>query len=996
VIQNVNFANLTCMNINNRILNYPIISFLLILLSGSLQSADLKIISETSTGMTVRIIFDEPFEWRHSENYPAKNSALTFGDAYQVYLSEHLEIPYYQWNIALPSAAQPELIITNTMFSKIKLEKNLLAEDISGLQQLNLARINDIGYLRDVPSASLEIFPLRPGQAPDELLCLRTIELTINFPSRNVAEGRITSEKAEYLNAFVNPASASRWRQPRQLKIQKSQAALSGTWFRITVKSDGIYTITLTDLKNSGLTETSLDTGRIFLYSNSTGGRELDPTIGAAVPDNLVENSRLIKGDGDGYFTTADTMIFYGRSPNGISTNSVNGLVYERNSYSSVNYYWLLIADSPGSPKGMDQTQSLTTNPDQIITETEHLEVHEAELVNFLRSGRYWYGEKFNKSGSTVTILITLPDTRVSYPADLTIATKGGTESANHYYSLYLNSGSSKAASWSGSSYSGSVKYVSTTLSPGINLLKINYTSNSSSACAYLDYIKCLYTEDLDSFSKAHVFWSPLASGIVEYQISNIKFSNPIIFDITDWINVSRQQFNLNGTTASFQTEITTTRRQYFICSSSDYLKPEKIELISSAEWATLRNYSNAYDYIIITDENFRTAAENIAKLYSEELPVADRLKTIVVTQKQILREFNADITDPNAIRFFLKYAFENWAIPPRYVMLLGDGTFDYRAIESSTGNYVMTYQVDPYEFGSNSYASDARFTYISGTDYKMDLAIGRVTVRTASEAQDYYEKLRQYLLEPIYGEWRSRITLVADDPQRPNNNEKEHINDSENYLARYIPSRLMVDKIYLLEYPEVQDASLYGVKKPAATKAILNQLSKGTTIINYLGHGSPTVWAQEYILYMDRDIGLINTGMKLPFWIAGTCSWGHFDDINSTCMPEALISKPEDGGIAVLTPTRATSSTPNASFINKIFRTLFSADTVARIRIGAAVQAVYSGSDSNNEKYVLFGDPALYLALPYQKATFDKMTRDNLAALEKLGLTGQTNTYQT
>jgi hypothetical protein len=59
----------------------------------------------------------------------------------------------------------------------------------------------------------------------------------------------------------------------------------------------------------------------------------------------------------------------------------------------------------------------------------------------------------------------------------------------------------------------------------------------------------------------------------------------------------------------------------------------------------------------------------------------------------------------------------------------------------------------------------------------------------------------------------------------------------------------------------------------------------------------------------MDRDIGLIETDMKLPFWIAEPAA-GKFDDINSICMPEALIAKADDGGIAVLTPTRATMVT--------------------------------------------------------------------------------------
>ena len=83
-----------------------------------------------------------------------------------------------------------------------------------------------------------------------------------------------------------------------------------------------------------------------------------------------------------------------------------------------------------------------------------------------------------------------------------------------------------------------------------------------------------------------------------------------------------------------------------------------------------------------------------------------------------------------------------------------------------------------------------------------------------------------------------------------------------------------------MMEYPEVSDASAYGVIKPDATDALINSLNSGTAIISYIGHGSPYQLAQERLLDMNRgDINQINTGKKLPLWVVGTCSFGHFDD---------------------------------------------------------------------------------------------------------------------
>lgn len=985
------------MIINRRFLN-KIIIILICVFSGlitQIGAVELIILQENATSLSVRINIDADLDWHRIENYPDKISSLAFGESYLTYLNQNLEIPYYQWLIALPNPNKTPVTVTNAIFETIKPQKSLSAEDLTALGKYPLSQITETGYMREVPCGVLEVYPLRPGDRPDELKILREIEITIQYSSAGVQSTyQPQIAKSAYLNAFINSSSATQWRQPRPLALSKIRTYPAGKWFRITVKKDGIYTLTLNDLKSAGLTEMSIDIDRIFLYSNSTGGRQLDATIGAAVPENLVENARSLRGNDDQNFTTVDTILFYGRASSGLAVDSKNALIFDRNPYSLVNYYWLLIADSPGSPKIMATTTSLSTTPEFTISESEHLEIYENELVNFLRSGLDWYGNKFSQSGASVTVPLTLPQTKTNYPTTLTLATRGATDEVTHYFKLFLTNSTTPIASWSTGNFAKSEQKLSTALSSGINILRISYTSTSSSASAHLDYVKCIYTKDLSSFIEPQVFWSPLQSGIAEYQISNLGFTNPVILDVTDWSAVNFQQFNQSQNSISFRaTTQSNQRRQYYLSAPSFFNQPEKIELIADPQWNTLRNVNNAFDYIIITDEQFLPAARNIATLYSQEVAPEDRLKTIVVTQKQILREFNADITDPHAIRFFLKYAYENWATAPSYVLLLGDGTFDYRAIESSTGNYVMTYQVEPSVVdytGFSSYASDARFAYIKGTDQIMDIAIGRVPVRTAAQAQDYYEKLKKYLTEPIYGEWRSRITLVADDPERPYSNETGHIENTENTLARLIPKSLMTDKLYLLEYPEVQDETSYGVKKPSATVALLNQLKRGTILINYIGHGSSTAWAQEYILKMERDISLIETGIKLPLWIAGTCSWGQFDDINATCMPEALINKTGEGGIAILAPTRPTYGHHNVPFISSFLQRLFTGGNINRVRLGDAIMMIYNGINSNTEKFMLFGDPALYLAFPYQKAVFDKLPSDTLAALQKAIVTGQ------
>ncbi|MBL7135840.1 MAG: type IX secretion system sortase PorU [Candidatus Marinimicrobia bacterium] len=967
----------------------------------SIFGIEYDLIEETNEEIYFRIKNESSLKWKSSENYPNSESVFYINDARFAKISDNLIIPYWQWTIALPTPNKPNVKISNLVIEKITLEKSLTDKDYLILKEKKIIQFTNTGFLGDISAGILELYSIKAGEKPNEIILLKSADIHIQFIKEFPGQkSNKLKEKQEafYKMSFLNGKSAIRWVHPRIKHLEKPIKYPSGQWIKITVKEDGIYALTYDVLQSLGISENNIDINRIYLYSNSTCGRELSSQIGIEVPDNLVENSRKIIGSENGYFSSGDSIIFWGGSTSGVDADSNGSLKFNRNCYSFENYYWLLISNYTSKiPKSTNMLPNISSTPDSIITDYENVDRHEIEADNFLHSGKRWYGEKFSKSGSTVSILFQLPTYKSEYPASIKIRTKGATisrtETIKHYFKLYLKN---STHNWSSNNYNSKLETFSQTLTSGLNIFRIDYTSSLSSAQAYLDYIECNYQKELKPANKSMDFWGPNSSGMMEYRLSDIEYNNPIVFDITDWSNVniqSTESFGSDGLKFLANNNVTS-RSHYYITSPNKYKSPVNIQLINSPSWNSLRTTEQDAKYVIITNEEFKEAAENIAKLHSTDVPEKDRLPSVVVLQDQILREFNADIPDPHAIRFFLKYAFENWNEAPQYVLLFGDGTYDYRGIDSDEGNYILTYQVSPESEsggGFSSYATDARFVYIRGSDKLMDMAIGRITVRTAEESQNAAEKIRKYVTEPIYGSWRNRITLVADDPVRPNNNEPEHINDSELSIASNIPKFFTLNKLYLLEYPEVQDASTYGVRKPAATEAILKQLERGTTIVNYLGHGSSTVWAQEHVLKMDRDLGKINTGMKLPFWIAGTCSWGQFDNISGPCMPEAIVIEPEDGGIAAFSATRATTAGPNAAFIKSIFQKWFSKDRINRIRIGTLIQFTLTGNSSNNEKYVLFGDPTLYLALPYQKAEFNNLSTDSLKSLSRVSIRGQT-----
>ena len=67
-----------------------------------------------------------------------------------------------------------------------------------------------------------------------------------------------------------------------------------------------------------------------------------------------------------------------------------------------------------------------------------------------------------------------------------------------------------------------------------------------------------------------------------------------------------------------------------------------------------LRGISRYPNYIIITSPTFLIYAEELAQYRSDQ-----GLDALVVTQEQIFNEFSGGVTDPSAIRDFLKYLWD-------------------------------------------------------------------------------------------------------------------------------------------------------------------------------------------------------------------------------------------------------------------------------------------------------------------------------------------------
>ena len=435
-------------------------------------------------------------------------------------------------------------------------------------------------------------------------------------------------------------------------------------------------------------------------------------------------------------------------------------------------------------------------------------------------------------------------------------------------------------------------------------------------------------------------FHDELPDNVNIFDISNSKSPKQISIKDQSYIEVTTP-FNKPG--------------RYIVFNQNDI---DSISSFISAEqnnFSNLRNYSIRADYIIIGPEIYRNSATPLIDL---------RSPAIYASLEDIYQEFSGGNIDPMAIRTFIQWTQENWISPsPMHLLLLGDSGYDYRNINGLSSIVVPTIQVQSFV----SYPSDDRLTTIYGN--LPELSIGRFPAKNISQVESFIDKIMFIETNNILGPWRQKLTLVADDPARPEPNHggiatgKSHTLNSET-LSDIIPSIIDVEKIYMLEYPEVSDASAYGVTKPAATEALFSSIRNGTAIINYIGHGSAFQLAQEKLIYLNRgDLERIKTNGRMPLWIVGTCSFGHFDDPLAESFGEELIRYPMDAASSVISTCRPITVTGNERYTQDIFENLFNENGISSLPIGICLQSIKNGS-AESEYFHLFGDPALKIPM--------------------------------
>ena len=525
-------------------------------------------------------------------------------------------------------------------------------------------------------------------------------------------------------------------------------------------------------------------------------------------------------------------------------------------------------------------------------------------------------------------------DTASGETAQLVAYFQGGSESgvtADHHVRLSVNGAEVGEATFSGKqSYRLDVLVPASVLREGANELGVaNVGDTGVSSLVFLDRFEVSYPQA--STAQHGVFEGVWAEGGMA-EVSGLSGSPVILRDTGPEGSAVKWVTGFQATPGSvrFQAEA---GDRYLVVSAEGLLAPR----IGRVPLSTLKAGTNQADYLVIGPREFLEAA----------VPLLERrrgqgLVSRAVSFEEIASEFGKGQPSAEAIKAFLSYAWHSWQRPsPRYVLLLGDATYDPRRFQSTSWASPL-----PALWTKTSYlwtASDPAMAAVNGDDLLPDLSIGRLPATTGEQAEALVGKLLAW--EDAGQGLSGSAVLVADNPDLGGDFEADVEDVRASFLSGWSTTTVKVSEL------------------GAATRpAILDSFDEGASLMSYVGHGGTAVWASENVLN-SWDTPSLLAQSRQPLLLTMNCLNGYFVAPNFDALPEALLKAEGRGAIAAFSPSGLSLDGPAHAYHRAVMAEVTSG---THERLGDAIlaaQGTYAQTGLMPELltiYQLLGDPAM------------------------------------
>lgn len=783
-------------------------------------------------------------------------------------------------------------------------------------------------------------------------------------------------------------------------KGNKTQSVLiSGEWYKIRVKEDGVYKIDKAFFSKNGINVDNIDLSTFKIYGNAIG--MLPEVIAEPRPDDLLENNiNIHDANGNRKMDDGDFISFYGKGPD-TWEHRTSDYIHIKNVFSDYMYYFFTWGGTIGK-RISENGDGYGITAVKTITESDYLMLHEKESSNFRNSGREWFGEVLTIENQSFDVNI--PDI-VAAPGNFIRSEVAVRTAIPTNVEVFLNN-----SLFISHNDMGSVNFESDDDFAGISNkkqvfsitepfnLRYGFTRPQLGSEAWINYFEVQCKRKLKpSLGQIHLFnIEARLSDKVKFQIENLT-NDFTLWDVSNPTGPMVQKTYEDGANSSFVVNPNGLLMRYIVFKNGSEKLPEMVGKLENQNLHAL----TPVDYIIITHPDFKQQAERLAKFHQQR----DGYTYLITYPDKIYNEFSSGSLDITAIRDFVKMLYDRADMnkKPKALLLLGDASFDYKNRNNGNTNRVPVFESYEYNNSISSYCSDDYYVILGDNEgywpklivqELVDMGVGRLPAKSSYEADVMVDKCIHYKTASAKGEWRSSVAFLADDQD-----DNVHIIDTEKltFISENEFSPLKIDKIYLDAYKQVSLGN--GNAYPEVNEAINNKIAQGTLVFNYLGHGGGSGMAHERVVTRPQILGWRNYD-KLTFFVTGTCNLAQFDNPAEESPGELMMINNEGGAIGMMTTTRKVYIGLNTAFSEYLFKdNLFARDGTHFVSFGQAYANVKNQmwGSQNVRNYVMLGDPLLDLDLPVQKTLITGIngnilqlnSYDTLKALSKVEIEG-------
>jgi hypothetical protein len=814
--------------------------------------------------------------------------------------------------------------------------------------------LDPIGVMRGINLARLVFYPALPMQDTLQITTRLKVVLHYNNPSgvSRAQSSMLDPLQMLMLDQVVNPEQVQPHDRLPNLQPRTSLAPEATSQVAIfEVEQRGITQVTYTDLSSIGF---PVGTGTGLVNVNNLHFYHSAETVG----DPPIEVAIHWEGDSDTYFESGERFLFYANPRFSRWTNRDTYILKEETTPG------LRMSDQSANPSGLTLGGAYV----DLLQEQNNAYTPDCACLSIPagRDGDHWAWEeiKIPYNGSTYrTYNFSLPAIKTALPASLTlwlISNSDRPPDPDHQVEVRMNGTLlSPVIEWDGYQEVEQALTIpaGVLLSNASNSLRLDLPGIVDIESMFLDAFSIEYPIAEEQLIQG----SFLFTGETTRKAYRLRFReagdppNFMALDVTNEHNPTRlTDVNLSGLFVTVGDPAGGGRHQYYLTYSEGILSPVAKRIRQPVPVSDK-------DYLIITHNQFMSTLSPLLSLRQ------DQGHQVAMVDVQLIYDNYGDGRPlPEAIHAFLFDAYHNWTLAPLYVLLVGDGTSDPKHYDpDSTNTYIPPFLVDVDPWAGET-ASDNRYVTVDGDDILPDILIGRLPVNSWQQAQTVVNKIVTYETTPPEGDWRQKVTFVADnadDPDSPINNFPQDAIYLDN---TYIPSGYSVNHIH---HPTDGD--------PNATRtAIRNAWNSGTVLLTYLGHGAIKRWGYySEGFWKTVDLPSLSNSSKLPVILEMTCLTGKFQAREDDTLDESTLRLPNGGAVAVWGPTGLGLATGHVELAAGFYTEIFSSQPTDLGRAVAAgkinlMQTKPYYSDLV-DTFVLLGDPATQIKLTWSNYTF-------------------------